>query len=62
VREFVLLLGDVVGLQGRRRDFDGVGKYLSSVLDLFCLIFNRFAFIENLRVGVGGLGRVVDEG
>ena len=61
VHEVVLLLGDVVGLQCRRRDFDRVREDLLALFDLLKLVGNGLFFVFDLHNGVGRLRRIVDE-
>src|ERR1019366_3045869 len=61
MHELVLLLGRVVGLQRCRRNLDGVGKDLLSLLDLLELVGDGSLFVFDLRNGVGRLRRIVDD-
>jgi hypothetical protein len=61
VHEVVLLLGDVVGLQRRRGDLDGVGEDLLALLDLLGLVGDGLFFVFDLRNGVDRLRRIVDD-
>ena len=60
MREFVLLLGDVVGLQCCRSNLDGVGEDLLALLDLLGFVGDGSFFILDLRDGVTGLRRIED--
>jgi hypothetical protein len=61
VHELVLLFGDVVRLQSRRRDLDGVGEDLLALLDLLELVGDGLFFVFDLRDGVDRLRRIVDD-
>jgi hypothetical protein len=61
VREFVLLLGDVVGLQCGGRNLDGVGENLLALLDLLGLVGDGSFFVFDLGNGVPGLRRIEDD-
>jgi hypothetical protein len=61
VREVVLLLGDVVGLQRRRGNLDGVGEDLLALLDLLELVGDGLFFVFDLRDGVTRLRRIEDD-
>ena len=55
VREVVLLLCDVVGLQRRRGDLDGVGEDLLALLDLLDFVGDGLFFVFDLRDGMARL-------
>ena len=61
MHEFVLLLGDVVGLQCCRCNLDGVGEDLLALLDLLELVGDGLFFVFDLRNGVGRLRRIEDD-
>ncbi len=61
MREVVLLLYDVVGLERRRGDLDGVGEDLLALLDLLDLVGDGSLFVLDLRDGVGRLCGIVDD-
>ena len=58
---FVLLLCDVVGLQRRRGDLDGVGEDLLALLDLLDFVGDGSLFVLDLRDGVARLRRIEDD-
>jgi len=61
VGEFVLLLCDVVGLQGRRCNLDGIGEDLLALLNLATFVGDGRLFVLDLRDGVTCLRRIEDD-
>jgi hypothetical protein len=61
VREFVLLLCDVVGLQRRRGDLHGVGEDLLALLNLPGFVGDGLFFVFDLRNGMTRLRRIEDD-
>ena len=61
MREFVLLLCDVVGLQRCRGDFDGVGEDLLALLNLPGFVGDGLFFVFDLRNGMTRLRRIEDD-
>jgi hypothetical protein len=61
MHELVLLFGEVVRLESRRRDLDGVGEDLSALLDLLELVGDGLFFVFDLGDGVDRLRRIVDD-
>ena len=61
MREFVLLLCHVVGLQRCRGDFDGVGEDLLALLNLPGFVGDGLFFVFDLRNGMTRLRRIEDD-
>jgi hypothetical protein len=61
MRELVVLLCDVVGLQRRRCDLHGVSEDLLTLLDLVNFVGDRCLFVLDLRNGVTSLCRIEDD-
>ena len=61
MREVVLLLCDVIGLQRRRSNLYGVGEDLLALLDLPDFVGNGSLFVLDLRDGVTRLRRIKDD-
>ena len=61
MRKLILLLCDVVGLQRRRSNLDGVGEDLLALFNLPDFVCDRFLFVLDLRDGMTRLRRIEDD-